>query len=209
MIRVLVADDHPVVRAGVVALLDAADGVEMVDAVASGEAAVAAAIALRPDVVMMDLRMPGMGGVAATASIVAAAPEVRVVVLTTYESDDAILEAISAGARGYLLKAAPEREILAGVRAVAAGSTVLAPDIAAALARGVQRGRAAPRLSPREAEVLALVAAGESNPGIARRLHLGEATVKTHLLHVFEKLEVADRTRAVTRAMELGLLPRA
>lgn len=207
MIRVLVADDHPVVRAGVVALLEAGVGIEVVAAVADGEAAVQHAVALRPDVVLMDLRMPGIGGVAATARITAEAPGTRVVVLTTYESDDAILEAIAAGARGYLLKAAPEDELLAGIRSVAAGATVLAPDIAAALARGVQRERA-PRLSPREAEVLALVAAGESNPGIARRLHLGEATVKTHLLHVFEKLEVADRTRAVTRAMELGLLPR-
>lgn len=207
MIRVLVADDHPVVRAGVVALLEADGGIEVVEAVASGEAAVEAATALRPDVVLMDLRMPGIGGVEATARITAAAPGTRVVVLTTYETDDAILEAISAGARGYLLKAAPERELLAGVRSVAAGATVLAPEMAAALARGVQRERA-PRLSPRETEVLALVASGESNPGIARRLHVGEATVKTHLLHVFEKLEVTDRTRAVTRAMELGLLPR-
>ena len=209
MIRVLVADDHPIVRAGVVALLEDADDIEVLDAVASGEAAVERAAALQPDVVLMDLRMTGIGGVAATARITTEVPGTRVVVLTTYESDSAILEAVSAGARGYLLKAAPEREILAGIRSVAAGATVLAPDIAAALARGVQHERTAPRLSPREAEVLALVAAGESNPGIARRLHLGEATVKTHLLHVFEKLEVTDRTRAVTRAMELGILPRA
>lgn len=208
MIRVLVADDHPVVRAGVVALLDGAAGVEVVGAVASGEEAVATAERLRPDVVLMDLRMPGIGGVAATAAITAAAPETRVVVLTTYEEDEAILEAIGAGARGYLVKAAPEEEILAGLRSVAAGATVLAPPIAAALARGVQRERLAPRLSPRELEVLALVATGASNGEAAAALHLSEATVKTHLLHVFEKLDVADRTRAVTRAMELGLLPR-
>lgn len=208
MIRVLVADDHPIVRAGVVALLEAAEGMEVVDAVADGAAAVEAAQRLAPDVVLMDLRMPGLDGVAATAAITATAPGTRVVVLTTYETDDAILDAVTAGARGYLLKAAPEQEILAGVRSVAAGATVLAPGIAAALARGVQRGRDAPRLSDRELEVLALVADGESNPGIARRLHLAEATVKTHLLHVFEKLQVNDRTRAVTRAMELGLLRR-
>lgn len=206
MIRVLVADDHPIVRAGVVALLDGVDGIEVVGAVADGAEAVEAARRLVPDVVLMDLRMPGTDGVAATAAITAALPRTRVVVLTTYETDDAILDAITAGARGYLLKAAPEQEIVAGVRSVAAGATVLAPGIAAALARGVQRERTAPRLSPRELEVLALVADGESNPAIAQRLHVAEATVKTHLLHVFEKLDVSDRTRAVTRAMELGLL---
>lgn len=208
MIRVLVADDHPVVRAGIVALLRDADGIEVVGAVADGEAAVAAAAGTTPDVVLMDLRMPILDGTAATGRIVAASPATRVVVLTTYESDDAILEAIAAGASGYLLKAAPEAEILAGVRSVAAGGTVMAPAIAAALARGIRQQQAAPRLSDRERQVLALVAEGLSNPAIGERLHLSEATVKTHLLHVFEKLGVGDRTRAVTRAMELGLLPR-
>jgi DNA-binding NarL/FixJ family response regulator len=208
VIRVLVADDHPVVRAGIVALLDGADGIEVIGAVADGAAAVDAALRLLPDVVLMDLRMPVLDGAGATGRITAAAPGVRVIVLTTYESDEAILEAITAGARGYLLKAAPEAEILAGVRSVAAGATVLAPDIAAALARGVQQQHRAPRLSPREVEVLALVAGGATNAGIAQRLHVTEATVKTHLLHAFEKLEVGDRTRAVTKAMELGLLPR-
>jgi DNA-binding NarL/FixJ family response regulator len=206
VIRVLVADDHPIVRAGIVALLDEADDVEVVDAVADGEAAVAAALAGRPDVVLMDLRMPGLDGTAATGRITAALPGTRVVVLTTYESDDAILEAITAGASGYLLKAAPEAEILAGVRSVAGGGTVMAPAIAAALARGIRQQQATPRLSDREREVLGLVAEGLSNPDIGRRLHVSEATVKTHLLHVFEKLGVGDRTRAVTRAMELGLL---
>jgi DNA-binding NarL/FixJ family response regulator len=128
-----------------------------------------------------------------------------VLVLTTYESDESILRAIEAGASGYLLKAAPEEEILAGVRSVAAGGVALAPRMAALLVSRVQ-APAAPTLSPRESEVLRLVADGLSNPQIARRLFLSEATVKTHLLHVFEKLAVSDRTRAVTRAMELGLL---
>lgn len=207
MIRVLVADDHPIVRAGIGALLDDVDGVEVVATVSNGEDAVASAVELSPDVVLMDLRMPGIGGVEATARITARVPTARVVVLTTYESDDAILDAIAAGARGYLVKAAPEREIVAGVRSVAAGATVLAPEIASALARGVQRERTAPKLSTRELEVLGIVAEGGSNPDIARRLHVSEATVKTHLLHVFEKLDVSDRTRAVTRALELGLLP--
>ncbi|MEB4614779.1 response regulator transcription factor [Leucobacter sp. M11] len=206
MIRVLVVDDHPVVRAGVVALLTAAADIEVVGEAVDGREAVALAAERRAEVVLMDLRMPVLDGVAATARIVAGGG-VRVLVLTTYEEDDQILAAIEAGASGYLLKAAPAAEILAGVRAVAAGQAVLAPSIVAQL---VSRARteAVPRpaLTPREGEVLALVAAGLSNPDIAARLFIGEATVKTHLLHVFEKLEVRDRTRAVTRAMELGLL---
>lgn len=205
MIRVLVADDHPVVRAGLVALLDAADDVEVVAAVGTGREAVDRALALDPDVVLMDLRMPELDGDAATARLAEAGSRARVLVLTTYENDDAILSAIAAGARGYLLKAAPEAELLAGIRAVAAGETALAPSVAAALVRRVAEP-AAPTLTARELDVLRLVADGLSNREIGSRLHLGEATVKTHLLKVFQKLEVSDRTRAVTRAMELGLL---
>ena len=204
MIRVLVADDHPIVRSGIVALLQTAADVEVVGEASTGLEAVDVAIALRPDVVLMDLRMPGIDGDEATARILAALPTTRVLILTTYESDDSILTAIEAGASGYLLKAAPQDEIVAGVRAVARGEVALAPRIAALL---VQRVKApAVSLSPRETQVLRLVAAGRSNPAIAAELFVGEATVKTHLLHVFEKLEVSDRTRAVTRAMELGLL---
>jgi DNA-binding NarL/FixJ family response regulator len=148
--------------------------------------------------------MPRLDGDGATARILATLPETKVVVLTTYESDDAILSAIEAGASGYLLKAAPEAELLAGIRSVARGEVALAPSIAASLVRRMRTPTIA--LSPRETEVLRLVAQGLSNPEIAARLFLGEATVKTHLLHAFEKLEVSDRTRAVTRAMELGLL---
>jgi DNA-binding NarL/FixJ family response regulator len=208
-IRIVVADDHPIVRAGIVGLLETAEGIEVVGEAADGAEAVALAESERPDLVLMDLRMPGVDGASATASIVAAGHGTRVLVLTTYETDDHILGAIEAGASGYLLKAAPQAEILAGIRAVAAGETVLAPSIAAKLVSRVRADAASapvPSLSPREREVLALVAAGRSNPEIARTLYLGEATVKTHLLHVFEKLGVNDRTRAVTRAMELGLL---
>jgi DNA-binding NarL/FixJ family response regulator len=204
MIRVLVADDHPIVRGGIVALLSAADDIEVVGEAADGLGAVELAVHLAPDVVLMDLRMPGLDGDEATARILEQRPNVRVVILTTYESDASILTAIEAGASGYLLKAAPQEEILAGIRSVARGEVALAPSIAAMLVKRV----ASPSitLSPRETEVLALVAQGHSNPEIARRLFLSEATVKTHLLHVFEKLDVSDRTRAVTRAMELGLL---
>lgn len=206
MIRVLVADDHPIVRGGIVSLLAQADDIFIVGEAADGVEAVRLASELRPDLVLMDLRMPGLDGAAATAQIVAAAAGIRVLILTTYESDDQILGAIEAGASGYLLKAAPQEEIIAGVRSVAAGQTVLAPSIAATLVQRVRGQSAAARLSPRELDVLRLVGAGESNPEIARSLFIGEATVKTHLLHVFEKLAVKDRTRAVTRAMELGLL---
>lgn len=207
MIRVLVADDHPIVRSGIVGLLGAAADIEVVGEAADGVAAVRLAEELRPDLVLMDLRMPHLDGAAATAQILAHNPATRVLILTTYESDDQILGAIAAGAGGYLLKAAPQAEIIEGVRSVFGGQTVLAPVIAAKL---VQRVRAdatpAPRLSARELQVLRLVAAGESNPQIARSLYIGEATVKTHLLHVFDKLGVSDRTRAVTLAMELRLL---
>ncbi|PPL20413.1 response regulator [Microterricola pindariensis] len=215
MIRVLVADDHPIVRSGIVGLLRGAADIEVVGEAHDGAEAVRLAAQLTPDLVLMDLRMPVLDGVAATAQIMGAgdgAP--RVLILTTYDTDELILGAIEAGAGGYLLKAAPQEEILAGVRAVAAGETVLAPSIAAKLVQRVRAdaagggaaASAGPALSPRELEVLRLVAAGRSNPRIASELFIGEATVKTHLLHVFEKLEVGDRTRAVTRAMELGLL---
>jgi DNA-binding NarL/FixJ family response regulator len=207
-IRVLVADDHPIVRSGIVALLSDDERVELVGEAADGEEAVRLAAELAPDVVLLDLEMPKLDGARAAEQILAAGGGTRVLILTTYESDGRILDAITAGASGYLLKAAPREEILAGIASVAAGDTVLAPSIAATLvSRLRQDARPTIRLSSREQEILGLVAEGRSNPEIARELFIGEATVKTHLLHVFEKLEVSDRTRAVTRALDLGLLP--
>jgi DNA-binding NarL/FixJ family response regulator len=206
VITVLVADDHPIVRSGIVALLEAADDIQVIGEATNGREAVELALMLKPSLVLMDLRMPELDGDAATERILAADPGIRIIVLTTYESDESILRAIEAGASGYLLKAAPQEEILAGIRSVARGDVALAPSIAALL---VRRLNAPPTvtLSDRETQVLALVAQGQSNPAIAKTLFVSEATVKTHLLHVFEKLGVNDRTRAVTLAMELKLLP--
>ncbi len=205
MIRILVADDHAVVRAGIVALLADEPDLQVIGEAVDGMEAVALAAQLTPDLVVMDVRMPRLTGDEATARILAETPGVRVLVLTTYESDASILAAIEAGASGYLLKAAPAEELLAGVRSVAAGEVALSPAIAAQLVTRMQQPPP-PVLTPRETDVLRLVAEGLTNRQIGERLHLGEATVKTHLLRTFDKLGVSDRTRAVTLAMERGLL---
>lgn len=206
MIRLLIVDDHPVVRAGLVGMLSDESGFEVVGEASDGEQATRIAAATDPDVVLMDLRMPGVGGVEATVRITAAGGA-KVLILTTYESDDQILAAIEAGASGYLLKASPRAEIVAGIRSVAAGQTALSPQVAARLVERMRSPAPEPVLTVRETEVLRLVATGQSNKQIAVTLGIGESTVKTHLLKVFEKLGVADRTRAVTLAMERGLLP--
>ena len=203
-IRLLVVDDHPVVRAGIVGLLAGEPDLEVVGEAADGAQACDLAAALRPDVVLMDLRMPVMDGTTATERILAATPTVRVVVLTTYETDADILRAVEAGATGYLLKDTPRDDLVAAVRAVAGGETVLAPSVARRLVAGVRN--AAERLTARELEVLAVVARGGCNAQIGVELFISEATVKTHLLRIFAKLGVDDRTRAVTVALERGIL---
>ncbi|GIF72456.1 response regulator [Asanoa siamensis] len=205
MITVLLVDDHPVVRAGVRGLLSGEADIAVVGEAASGPEAVTAARALRPSVVLMDLRLPVLDGVGATAQVLAAVPGTRVVVLTTYETDADILRAVEAGAAGYLLKDAGRLDLVAAVRAAARGETVLSPSVATRLLHQVRRPRT-DGLSAREVEVLRLVARGLSNGEIARALHIGEATVKTHLLRTFAKLGVNDRTAAVTTAMAAGLL---
>lgn len=204
-IRVLVVDDHPVVRAGLTGLLGSEADLDVVGQAADGEEAVRLAVELVPDVVLMDLRMPALDGVGATAAVLARVPTARVLVLTTYETDNDILRAVEAGATGYLLKDTPQDELVAGVRAAARGETVLAPSVARRLVTSVRH--AEDRLTPREVEVLAQVARGRSNAQIGAALFIGEATVKTHLLRVFTKLGVDDRTRAVTVALERGILP--
>lgn len=207
MIRLLIADDHPVVRAGLAGLFADEEGFDVVGQATDGAQAVELVAREKPDVVLMDLRMPVLDGVAAIASIVAMGDDApRVLILTTYESDDQILAAIEAGAAGYLLKAAPQDEIIAGIRSVAAGQTALSPAVAARLVSRMREPAASVTLTPREIEVLRLVARGRSNKLIGLDLGIGESTVKTHLLKVFDKLEVADRTHAVTVALERGIL---
>jgi DNA-binding NarL/FixJ family response regulator len=202
MVRVLVADDHPVVRSGIAGMLAGEPGLEVVGEAGDGEAAIRLARELAVDVVLMDLRMPGTDGVSATERIVPLG--VRVVVLTTYDTDADILRAVEAGATGYLLKDTPRETLVAGVRAAARGETVLAPSVATRLVTSVRTADERP--TPREAEVLRLVARGLSNASIGRELFIAEATVKTHLLRCFVKLGVDDRTAAVTVARERGWL---
>lgn len=212
-IRLLVVDDHPVVRAGMIAVLSEAADFEIVGQAQDGAEAVALVPALAPDVVLMDLRMPVMDGVEATRRIVGSgtsgegrwAP--HVLVLTTYDTDADIVAAVEAGARGYLLKDTPPDRLADAIRSAARGETVLAPTVAARLADRLRRPGPPPvELTAREIEVLALVAEGLSNGAIGQRLFIGEATVKTHLLRAFAKLDVGDRTAAVTTAYRLGLL---
>ncbi|MFD9910799.1 response regulator [Streptomyces sp. NPDC059063] len=206
MIRVLLADDHPVVREGLRAMLSAEPDLDVVAEASSGPRAEALAAELRPDIVLMDLRMPGGGGVESIQRMAAAGLPCRVVVLTTYETDRDILRAVEAGAAGYLLKDLARGELADAVRAAARGETVLAPSVAARLVDQLRARPERPRLSAREVAVLRLVAEGCTNAEVGRRLHVAESTVKTHLLRVFGKLGVDDRTAAVTHALRLGLL---
>jgi DNA-binding NarL/FixJ family response regulator len=204
-IRLLVADDHPVVRDGLRAMLATQPDMELVGEAATGIEAVERARALRPDVVLMDLQMPKLDGPAAIATLREQAPEVRVLVLTTFGTDADITRAVDAGATGYLLKDAPREQLFGAIRAAARGEAVLSPSVATRVL-GRMRAPAEEALSPRELEILGAVARGLSNKDIGRQLYVSEATVKTHLLRVFSKLGVDDRTAAVTVALERGII---
>jgi DNA-binding NarL/FixJ family response regulator len=204
-IRILIADDHPVVRAGLQGMLASQSDFELVGEAATGNQAVTLSALLHPDVILMDLRMAEMDGAAATAQIQTQQPGTPVLILTTYDTNADILRAIEAGATGYLLKDTPREDLFAAIRSVAQGKAVLAPTVATRLLRQRQT-LAGEALSARELEVLSLVARGASNKEIARSLYLSEATVKSHLIHLFGKLGVTDRTAAVTVALQHGLL---
>lgn len=199
-IRILIVDDHAVIRDGITAMLEPHADLHVVGEAVDGDTAVRRAAELRPDVVLMDLRMPGTDGADATARITALPSPPHVLVLTTYDSDADIIRAMAAGAIGYLLKDTPRRELFDAIRAAARGDAVLTPSVATKLVRQ-QRAPQPEPLSGRERQVLALVAQGATNRHIAETLVVSEATVKTYLTRIFTKLEVGDRTSAVTTAL--------
>jgi DNA-binding NarL/FixJ family response regulator len=208
-IRVLIVDDHSVVREGLRAFLELQDGLEVVGEAADGERAIAAAKRLRPNVILMDLVMPGSGGVAAMRSLREEVPDARVIVLTSFLDDDKLLPALRAGAAGYLLKNAETKEIVRAVRAAHDGEALLDPVVAARLVETLAADdgeEPLDRLTPREREVLVLIGRGFSNKRIASELGLSEKTVKTHVGHVLAKLGVTDRTQAAVVAVRSGIV---
>lgn len=212
-IRVLLADDHPVYRDGLAALLASVDGLEVVGTAEDGHSAVALAAELQPDVVVMDVQMPGLDGIEATRRVTTASPHIGVVMLTMAEEDATLFSAMQAGARGYLLKGANQAEITRAVTAVARGEAIFGPAIARRIADFFAGGPAAgsaaeqafPQLTAREREILELVAAGRSNAQIASTLFLSPKTVRNNVSNIFAKLHVADRAEAIVRAREAGL----
>ncbi len=206
MIRVLVVDDHPIVRQGLVSVLEDETDFAVVGAAEDAETAVALAAAHRPDVVLLDLELPGQDGVAALPRLLAASPGARVLVFTAYDTDERVLGAVRAGASGYLLKGAPTAELARAIRTVHAGGSALEPRVAVRLLAEVRAPHAPePGLTAREGEVLRLVAEGLPNKAIARRLGITERTVKYHLASLFHKLEADNRAQAVARAAQQGL----
>lgn len=202
MIRVLVADDHVVIRSGLEQLLSTVDDIELIGVVSDGAAAVTTALAQRPDVVLMDLSMPLMDGIEATRKITTARPDVHVVVLTSFSDNRRIVEALRAGASGYLLKHASADELLSGIRAAAAGNAPLDPKAARVMLDAQRASPNRPDLTARELEVLQLIAAGDANKQIARKLGITERTVKSHLTNIFAAIDVTSRTQAALWAAE-------
>jgi DNA-binding NarL/FixJ family response regulator len=210
-IRVLIADDHPLFRDGVRALLQSVPDTEVVGEVATGEDAVAQAATLQPDVILMDLHMPGQNGVEATRGILHTSPHIGILFLTMFEEDDSVFAAMRAGARGYLLKGADQTEILRAIHAVSHGEAIFSPAIAQRLTQyfatleHAALPSAFPGLTEREYEILGLIAQGRSNSEIAARLVISQKTVRNHVSNIFSKLQVADRAQAIVRAREAGL----
>jgi DNA-binding NarL/FixJ family response regulator len=211
LVRVLLADDHPLYRRGLHQLIDSLDGATVVGEVEDGAAAVEQAQQLQPDVIVMDLNMPGVDGVEATRQVVAASPHIGVLVLTMHDDDESVFAAMRAGARGYLLKGAEAAEITRAVFAVAGGEAIFGPSVARRVLEWFASPRPAavaavfPGLTEREHEVLDLIAAGRNNTDIASTLVLSPKTVRNHVSNIFTKLQVADRAEAIVRAREAGL----
>ena len=211
LIRVLIADDHPHFRDGLRALLVSAPDLEVVGEAGDGEQAISLAAKLQPDVILMDLNMPGMGGIEATRRILRTSPHIAILVISMFEDDDSVFTALQAGARGYLLKGALKAEILRSIRAVASGEAIFGPSIAKRLIQYFATPRpsappdAFPELTDREHEILALIARHDTNPEIAKRLYLSPKTVRNHVSNIFTKLQVSDRAQAIIRAREAGL----
>ena len=213
-INIVIADDHPIVREGLAAVLEGEDDFKVVGQASSGVEAVALAEELRPHVILMDLQMPEMNGVDATGKIKARFSEIGIIILTTYDTDEHIFSGIEAGAQAYLLKDSPPSEVVRAIRTVRSGESTLQPRVARRLIdRFTELSRspgpeqsAEATLSPRELEILRLIARGGSNKSIAADLYIGESTVKTHIIHIFNKLDVNDRTEAVTEAARRGII---
>ena len=209
MIRILIVDDHPIVREGLAAVLDAQDDMDVAGEASDGQRAVEAFRELKPDIVLMDLAMPGMDGVEAIRQIRETDPMARVVVLTAYDTDDRIFQAVQAGARGYLLKGAPREEIFRAIREVHDGGSLLEPAVAGKLLSRVGdilRGEGNEKLTPRELDILTLMARGLRNKEIANKLFITERTVKFHANAIYRKLDVGSRTEAVSKALKNGLV---
>jgi DNA-binding NarL/FixJ family response regulator len=212
VIRIVLVDDHPVYREGLRVLLGSIAGLKVVATAGDGREAIAVVDEHRPQIVVMDVQMPVMDGIAATRKVVAAHPEIGVVVLTMSEDDETVFEAMRAGARGYLLKGAGQDDISRAIRAVAGGDAIFGPAIAARVAEFFTKGRtttapsyAFPQLTAREREILELIASGRSNPQIAEQLYLSPKTVRNNVSNIFVKLQVAGRSEAVIAAREAGL----
>lgn len=214
-IGILIADDHTLFREGLTAILDAAPDTKVVGEAANGHEAISQTLSLSPDVVLMDIMMPGLNGIEATQRILKSRPETGIIVLTMLEDDDSVFAAMCAGARGYILKGADKAEVLTTIRAVADGEAHFGPAIARRLTRFFnvlrtsnqksERPQAFPELTDREREALELIAQGFSNQEIAHRLHISQKTVSNHISNIFNKLQVSDRAQAIVKAREAGL----
>ncbi|TMR96775.1 response regulator [Nonomuraea basaltis] len=208
-VRVVIADDHPVVRDGLAALLSTLPGMEVAGTASSGREAVRAAVTLAPDVLVLDIQMPGMSGIDAAREVAAAAPGVAVLMLTMYEDDESVFAAMRAGARGYVLKGAEQDEIVRAIRAVAAGEAIFGPGVARRVLGHLTAPRLSgepfPELTRRERDVLDLIAAGHANASIGARLALAPKTVSNHISSIFAKLQVASRAEAIVLARDAGL----